>query len=859
MVEPEFGLPAPRLPYSPAGPFGIDEAAGDSPLEALTMTYVARSLYPSRALCRLLGTGVLLAGMTLTSPAAFAAPPGATPMPADPAAATPAPDAAAPAPAPDAAAPAPGTPAPDAAAPAPATPAPDAATPPATEPTAPAPGDAAAPPATAPAATADPNQPLKQNIANLVHYVLIARYELANAELTQLNARPDAPEVISALRDELRQRNLDLDAWVLRIQEVDPLKQSAAALATKLNKIRGIVSHDPKFIEEQIKLLAGSERQFEFGVARLRQTGELAVPMMIDYLRDSSQSQYHGGIRRALVQLNRVVLNPLVAATEMKDTRTLAAIADVLGDMRVADTAPYLLRALEDKNLPGPTRAEVMSALQRIPGGSDGRSAGDAFFDLATRFYYGSSAIKPDSRNPVAYVWSWDEGKGLMHKDVPQAPGEDPRASVFNDVMAMRSAEDALRHSTKQDAVSLWLAANNKREVDLKGQSDPIYADASAHYWNVNAGTSHLNAVLTRALKDGNSAVALKAVKSLNDIIGRSTLAESPLIAAMRYAGDKLVRYEAAMAVASALPQRPFEGRERVVLLLAEAIAQTGQPSVLVLAPTPEAVKQISGGLTGFQTAGGTTADQVIAESAKLPSIDVVVIQEPDDKFYSQVRAFYDRIPGNARLERAARLVIIKSPASAWTRQVSLDQMLSTVVAGGDLPKAIEAARLKAAGAPVDPAVAVQYSLRAANLLQKLATAEGRVFDLTAAEPTLLGSLTDKRPENVKAVAGVLGTMNSNNAQMALLDKAVMDATANDVKAAEYKAVANSAKLYGNRLDQQRIEALRKAVKAEKDPEVRAAAGEALGALNLPAQQIGNMILQRSMPAAAPAGAAAMR
>ena len=837
------------------------------------MTYAARFLYPSRALCRLLGTGVLLAGLTLLGTPTWAAPGpppaggGEAPMPADPPPADPAPGAPAdPAPAD------PGTPAPDPAPPAPdpATPAPDPGAPapdpgaPAPDPGAPAPDPAAppgdpgaAPPATAPAATADPNQPLKQNVANLVHYVLIARYELANAELTQLNARPNSPEIINALRDELQRRNLELDTWLLRVQDVDPLKQGGAALSAKFNEIRGTVAKDPKFIEEQIKLLAGNQRQFQFGVQRLRQTGELAVPMMIDYLRDPAQAQFHSGIRRGLVELGRIALNPLLAAMEMKDARTLGVLADVLGDMRVTDTVPYLLRILEDRNTPGTTRAEVSAALQRIPGGvANGRTAGDAFFDLSTRFYYGSSAIKPDARNAVAYVWFWDESRGLIHKDVPQAPGEDPRASVFNDVMAMRTAEAALRHNTKQDAVSLWLAANNKREVDLKGGQDPVYGDASAHYWNVNSGTSHLNAVLSRALKDGNSAVALKAVKSLNEIIGRATLAESPLIAAMRYPGDKLVRFEAAMAVAAALPQRQFQGHERVVLLLAEAVAQTGQPSVLVMAPTPEALKTITGGLKDFQTAGGTTADQVIDESSRLPSIDVVVISEETP--YAQIRSFYDRIPGNPRLERAARLVIVGSAASPWARHTNTDQMLSTLVTGGDLPKAILEARVKAAGAPVDEAVAAQYSLRAANLLAKLATAEGKVFDVAAAEPTLLGALTDKRPENVKAVAGVLGTINSNNAQMALLDKAVNDATPAEVKTAEYKGIANNAKLYGSKLDAQRVEALRRAVKAEKDPAVRAAAGEALGALNLPAQQIRGMILERN---AAPAqnGTAAVR
>ena len=108
----------------------------------------------------------------------------------------------------------------------------------------------------------------------------------------------------------------------------------------------------------------------------------------------------------------------------------------------------------------------------------------DEFFKLAERFYYNNVSLLADEHAPTAWLWSWDAASnGLSAKQIP--------TSIFNDRMAMREARFALDlGSGRGDAVSLWLAANNKREVDLADGQDPSGPKLSANYYNVTAGAS---------------------------------------------------------------------------------------------------------------------------------------------------------------------------------------------------------------------------------------------------------------------------------------------------------------------------------------------------------------------------------
>ncbi len=218
----------------------------------------------------------------------------------------------------DAAAPA--TPAPAAAPPAAApadagaTPAPAAA--PAAAGAAPAPAaapaDASTPPAAAAPVEINQNQGLRDDVEDFWHYGKIARYDFAAAYGKKLLGRTEAPlEILQNFEAVATDRHDSLDEWMLRWANLDGAKNSPEAqmhdAASQLDKLldtgRQVRRKDPKYIEENIQRLGNGERAFMNAVTRLRESGELAVPQMIEDLKDPAKAELHEPIRRGLVAL----------------------------------------------------------------------------------------------------------------------------------------------------------------------------------------------------------------------------------------------------------------------------------------------------------------------------------------------------------------------------------------------------------------------------------------------------------------------------------------------------------------------------------------------------------------------------
>jgi hypothetical protein len=743
----------------------------------------------------------------------------------------------------------PAAPAPSA--PAEGTPAPSATEAPATTPAAPVDTTgAAAVPATAPG---EGNVDARKLVEDYWHYGKIARYDLANASGQKLLASgADPAQVLLAFEQTAADRKDNLDEWILRFQQVEQTRQTTEQIIKVLNQGRYTRRSEPNFIMQNIERLTSSSRGYQNGIAQLRDSGELAVPFMIQYLRDPTKTQYHAAIRRALRDLGRYSLNPLVAATDMKDADVLAMVCTTLGDLGYDVAVPYLARVAQQKALPNPTRQAATDAIQRITGQQNNpQSLNTAalYYQLGEKFYYDTAAIRVDERNPVGYMWYWDNTKGLIKTDVP--------TPIFNELMAMRQTEFAMKlggsTGTGGDALSLWLASNYKREVELpQGSTDPTREpnQPDAHYYGVQAGAQYLNAALNRALTDRNSQVALKVILSLQGIAGReNTLpgGHGPLVDAMAYP-DRIIRYESAFAVAGSLPQTAFEGKDRVVPLLAEALSQTGQSSVLIAAPTQEAINALAEGLkaAGYTVGGGTSADAVATAATEMNSVDVVIIS--DELAAPEVERLLNSRNQPVKLAGASKLVMVKSDASPYAARAQSDPMISTTQAraADALKPAIDQARSKAGGLPVDPAIATKYATRAGELLARLAISNTTVFDLATAEPSLLASLTDQRPEIVKLSGNVLAFVNTTNGQAGLLTVGAEEKTADDVKISLLKSLSTNAKYFGNKLEPQQIETLAKLVEGAPNLEVRSAAAEAHGALNLPPDQAKGLILKQA-------------
>lgn len=699
-----------------------------------------------------------------------------------------------------------------------------------------------------PAAAAAPDQDLRNAVEQFWHLAKVANYEAAATAAQQLASqyasRP--AELLAAFEATSSARGDNLDVWMLRWQGVEQLHQPVTELYAALEDGRRTRATDPAYIDQNIQRLSVNERAYSLAIGRLRDSGEAAVQRMLVHLANPDQAEHHAAIRRALRDMGRIALNPLLAATEANKHEVILPTLDVLADLGYDAAVPYLVRVARSAENNAVKQAAARALARMGVANAESLNAADLYYQLAEKLYYDNASLVADQRRPVAFVWFWEEDRGLQRVEVPSV--------IFNEIMAMRAAEYALKADpSRGDAVSLWLAANFKREAELpEGQTDSTRApnQPDAHYYAVSAGTDYVNAVLERAMNDRNSAVALAAARALKQIAGRSNVLNpqqvQPLVAAMRYP-DRLVRINAAEAVAMALPAESFTGVERVVPVLAEAVAQTGQTNVVVIVPDQNRAVELVDGLkqANLAAVGGTAVDQALAESRRLPAVDVIVISE--ELGADQVQLLMDRAAGDPRLEAAAKVIITRSPASAYAVQALHDPLLSVTQAtdAAGLAEAVAQARDAAGGLQLDEDAATELALRAADLLERLAISQ-TAMDVSLAQPTLLAGLSDQRPELVKAVGRVLGRINSAEAQQGLLDTAAAEQTTPDVAVSLFNSLANSAKLFGNQLNDEQIQRLQQVVEEAQDLQVRSAAAEARGALNLPPEKATQVIINQS-------------
>ncbi len=711
----------------------------------------------------------------------------------------------------------------------------------------------AVPAPAAAAATATPE--LTNAVDNFWHFGKVGSYELAAAYGQKIIAAAADPEaVLVAFEAAASQRGENIDVWLARWQGIDEMRETTAQVSKVIAEGYRARRSSAKFIYEQINRLSGGEssRGWAPAISRLRESGELAVPLIVDLLRDPTKRSMQLNLRAALRDLGRYSLNPLVAATQMQDWDTLVVVISALGDLGYDAAAPYIARVLESNEAPASVKSAATEAMRKLKfegGRPSATGASNLFFDLGQRIYDGHSAITSDLRYPSANIWSWDAQSGLTRKEVPH--------EIFNDVMAMRASEYTLTLGgpRSDDALALWLAANYRRESDLpKGAVDATRAEGnpSGHYWGVAAGARFLNAALARAIRDRNSDVAFSATRSLQQIVGQSSLftdqSSRPLIDAMQFP-DRRVRFEAAFALAGALPQTRFEGQQRVIPLLAEAISQSGQIGVLVVTPAQSGMNTLMDDLKkdgGYSVVGATSAAAAANAAGALPAVDVILVS--DEAGVGVVDELFSLAAQNSHLSGAARLVITRNSASPYESRKATDVLLSTTSATdtAGLKSAIDDACAKAGVTPMTKEAATDYATRAGELMLQVGTSRGQVYDLAPAKQTLLAALGDARPEIVKLAGQVLAMLNDKEAQNALLRAASEEKTADDVKISLYNSLTTSARFWGNGLEGAQIQMLQKTVADAANQELRSAAAEARGALNLPADQAKSLIVNQA-------------
>ena len=420
-------------------------------------------------------------------------------------------------------------------------------------------------------------QTLEDNWNDFLHYTIIGRLDLAKGYAQAvLQSNPDPVELF-----ELSKKNPQGYAILLRVNEIAP-DPELAELGGKILDIieRGsfVQRADPRVIVTEIRRLSSTERGWFTGVKRLRNAGEYAIPFMLDAMADETRDTEFPYIVRALPQIGRDAIRPLVAALQGENVALKAQIITALGKIGYSQSQAYLKYLVENDGS-AELRELARNSLSQIDPGTLKISAAQLFFELGEKYYYHAQSLTPAEDADFANIWFFDSDQQRLAR-------EEVAKSYFNELMAMRCCEWALKADVRfGPAIGLWLAAFFKAESAGVEQMPQYFGDrhADALVYATTAGVEYLHQALARAVKDRNAYVALGAIEALGITAGEKSLLyrigpAQPLLQALSFNNIR-VRYSAAIAVAAAGPKEPFAESKLVVANLAEALGQNSQPA----------------------------------------------------------------------------------------------------------------------------------------------------------------------------------------------------------------------------------------------------------------------------------------
>jgi len=682
---------------------------------------------------------------------------------------------------------------------------------------------------------------LAEQWQDLLHYIKVARADLAQTYAKAIldSGKPREVYVLSV-------ETSASQAILARGAALAGMKELVERLDKMIEQGFQEMRMDPAEIGRSIEKLTESVRAYEIHAKRLELSGEYAMPQLIQKLMDDRTSELlRERIIQVLPRLGKEAVRPLSVALQTQDAQLREIFANTLGQIEYPHAAARLRELYEVKDLLPRTKAVVESALITCGGkGAAEKSVAQTFYDLALKYYYQADSVRPDERFDTANVWYWKTGEGLSFVPVPR--------EVFCDIYAMRMARMALAYDEDfYPAVSLWLAANLKREADLpSGATDPTMEAGSptARYYIRASGARYAQEVLARALNDYNSTVALGAIEALSVTAGAKSLVEpieggaQPLVQAMTYP-DRRVRFQAALTLAGALPDKRFTGYDLVLLSLNEALRQTGKKAALVIAADPKENNVLKDAVRagGYTVLAHPAVDKAMDAARAIGGVDLVVIgvSPPAVQVIAQLR--------QESTFAAAPIVVIASETPSLRGLADQDKRV--VLAGGDgdparLTQAIGQAPSLAAGKPLADEEVTQWAVRSAEAIRLLGLTKNPVLDVRGSRGLLIEALAAAQEPVKIAAAGALAVMAEAEAQQAIAGLAASAEASETVRVAAMGALAESVRKFGNQLTEAQAQAILDIVIGEKTDNIRNAAAQDLGALNLPSQQIRSLITE---------------
>jgi hypothetical protein len=688
-------------------------------------------------------------------------------------------------------------------------------------------------------AAAPGGKKLAEQWEDLLHYIKVARPDLAKSfgDAVLNSGKPREVYLLSV-------QSKSAQSVLARGTRLAGMEETIQRLQKMIDNGYQAMRTDPAEIERSINMLPISVKSYARARERLMNSGEFALPQMVQKLMDPRTDNL---LRERIVQvipsLGKEIVRPLSVALQTRDEKLREIFASALAEVEYPHSAARLKELHGTEGLLKRTEVMVESALITCAGKSAlSKSVSQMYYDLSLKYYYQDESVRPDERNDKANVWYWNNDSGLSFVPVPR--------QIFCDIYAMRMARLALDHDDEfYPAVSLWLAANLKREADLPaGGADPTLPDgaATAKYYIRAAGATFAQEVLGRALNDYNSTVAIGAIEALRLTAGAKSLVEpiesgdQPLVQAMTYP-DRRVRFLAAVSLATARPVKRFTGYDLVLMTLNEAMRQTGKQAALIIAADEKQGNLLKDAVraAGYTVLVRADTKEGMKAARAIGGVDLVAI--------AAVPTAAEVVP-MLRQEGifAAVPVLVAASETLPLRNLAKEDKRMILAGGeltpGNLAQALSQVTGLAAGKAMGEGEVTQWAVRSAKAIRLLGQTKNPVFDVSVTRTTLMAALAAPQDSVRIAAAEALAVMREADSQRAICTLAVDTEASEPVRVAAMGALAESVRAFGNQLTEAQAQAILDIVMDEKADPLRNGAAQDLGALNLRSDQIRDLI-----------------
>ncbi len=308
-----------------------------------------------------------------------------------------------------------------------------------------------------------------------------------------------------------------------------------------------------------------------------------------------------------------------------------------------------------------------------------------------------------------------------------------------------------------------------------------------------------------------------------------------------------VVRIKAALALANAMPTRPFSSAHRVVPSLAEGLAQQGGDNLLVIDPDPRNLNRIMSAIrsNGSNAIGETTFYGAL-ERARVDMPGVSGILLASDVFSPQLPAAIATLRADNIYRMTPVVILMRDGETPEIKDLlAQDDGLAAIesdadadslaAAWTDLSEAVGQTRLHSESA-------LELALACAKALHDLAIAHSEILDFRVAEGALIAAAASPEEALQTEVVKVLAMLPSSSAQQAIARLALSEDASGSLRITAFGALADSAKINANLLSEGQVDRLISITLDEDDLALRTAASRALGALNLPSNKAGAII-----------------